>query len=172
MIDVCSADGMLTKGDDPHVPNWSSSEDMEYFLAMRDSFRLLIMGRATYEVMRPSPEAERMRVVLTGKPEQFAAKAVPDQLEFSAASPGEIVQQLESRGYNEALLLGGGHINGAFLQAGLVTELHLTIEPVLFGAGVPLLGGLPADISLQLLSYKQLNERGTLLLHYSITATA
>jgi dihydrofolate reductase len=150
------------------VTHWSSKEDWEQFLALRQQYDLLVMGRKTYDAVLPTPEADRLRVVLTSHPDEYAAAVVPGQLEFSALRPKELIAALEARGYTSLLLLGGGKVNGAFLAAGLGDELYLTIEPVVFGNGVPLLSATDVTISLKLLESQQLNEQGTLLLHYAI----
>jgi len=167
LADVASADGFITKGDAPNVSHWSSKEDWEHFLALRQQYELVVMGRKTFEAVQPKPEVGRLRVVLTSHPDDYAVVAVTGQLEFSALTPEELVASLKARGYNSMLLVGGGAINGAFLAAGLADELYLTIEPTLFGNGTPLLGNAAVDVALRLLESRQLNDQGTLLMHYA-----
>ena len=67
------------------------------------------------------------------------------------------------------LLLGGSHINSLFLDAHLINELHLTIEPKLFTTGQPLFQPFSkSSINLQLIDSRQLNSKGTLHLRYQI----
>ena len=88
-------------------------------------------------------------------------------LEFTNESPKILTQRLEKK-YNTMLLVGGGEINALFLKSKLVNELHLTLEPLLFGTGKPLVAPLPLDISPKLISSKKINARGTLSLVYKI----
>ena len=136
-------------------------------MALRQQYELVVMGRKTFEAVQPKPEVGRLRVVLTSHPDDYAVVAVTGQLEFSALTPEELVASLKARGYNSMLLVGGGAINGAFLAAGLADELYLTIEPTLFGNGTPLLGNAAVDVALRLLESRQLNDQGTLLMHYA-----
>jgi dihydrofolate reductase len=53
-----------------------------------------------------------------------------------------------------------------FLAAGLVDEVYLTIEPVLFGQGIPFTRE-PLRVPLKLLDTTNLNA-STVLLHYAI----
>ncbi len=79
-------------------------------------------------------------------------------------------------GFERIVLCGGGILNGAFLQAGLISELYQVIYPGIDGlAGVNTLfecvgrpGDLPAaDVSLQLLSCREVRA-GLVLLHYRV----
>lgn len=172
LVSVQSLDGKMTRGSDPHVHHWSSDEDFKQFTAMRDAHNLIVMGRKTYEAihstMRPRPGT--LRIVLTSKPEQFAEDVVLGALEFTNESADALIARLEAAGYTEILLAGGGLANAAFLQAGLVTDLYVTIEPYLFGQGAEMVGAQAMDMRLKLESATQLNERGTLLLHYTVEA--
>jgi dihydrofolate reductase len=172
MVAVSSVDGRLTAGADPQISHWSSKEDWDHFLQIMSQHTAVVMGRKTYEAAKPAPQPERLRVVLTRHPEEFRAATVPGQLEFSSLSPVELVRDLEARGHDALMLVGGGEINAAFVGAGLVDELYLSIEPVAFGGGVTLLGKTPLFCNLQLLGMEQLNDRGTLLLHYRLADRA
>jgi dihydrofolate reductase len=58
---------------------------------------------------------------------------------FIDKKPGEILSLLEARGHTEAVIIGGTATVDAFMKAGLVHELILVVEPVLFGKDLPLL---------------------------------
>ncbi|HKR81575.1 MAG TPA: dihydrofolate reductase [Candidatus Saccharimonadales bacterium] len=170
MVTVQSLDGKLTHGDNPNVHAWNSDADAEHWKKLRDAAKLIVMGRKTYEAMAPhmNHDGSKLRVVVTSQPEQFAGQAVPGALEFTNEQPAELVKRLESAGYENMLLAGGGVLNGSFLRAGQVTELYTTLEPRLFGQGAELAGTELIDVSLHLESATQLNALGTLLLHYTV----
>jgi len=71
-------------------------------------------------------------------------------------------------GITKILLGGGTKINSEFLKAGLVDEIHLTIEPKIFGAGQKFVDHYNLDINLELIECTKMNEKGTLLLKYKI----
>lgn len=164
---VMSADGRITKGDIGQAHHWSSKEDFAFFSELIAQHDALVMGRKTYEVVNPKPTPDKLRLVLTTQPERFAEQVIPNSLEFMKATPKEVVQELDKRGHKQALLVGGAPVHAEFLREGLVDELHLTIEPLLFGAGLPLIDGA-LDIAMNLLEVRQLNAQGTLLLHYAV----
>jgi dihydrofolate reductase len=65
-----------------------------------------------------------------------------------SGEPTEIVKQLKSRRFEHAYIDGGITIQ-RFLAAGCIDRLVITRVPVLIGAGIPLFGTVPGDISLR-----------------------
>ena len=69
--------------------------------------------------------------------------------------------------YETVAVLGGTKTYTWFLENDLLDELYITIEPIVFGRGLPLFeSSEDINVQLKLESTKQLNEKGTLLLHY------
>jgi len=79
-----------------------------------------------------------------------------------------LVKRLESKGYKEALLTVGGKLSSLFFQKKLINEFYLTLEPKIFGKGIPMVAESDLDVSFQLQSSKKLNKKGSLLLKYSV----
>jgi len=150
-----TADGKIAKTEG-HLADWTSPEDKKSFIAETKKAGLIIMGRSTYETIgRPLPG--RLNLILTSSPDRFKDKEKKGLLEFTKGTPAEIAEQLEERGFKEAILGGGGKTNQDFIKAGMVDELLLTIEPKLFGQGVGLFSD-SLDINLKLLELNKLNE--------------
>ncbi len=174
LVMVQSINGKITRGEDSNVPAWTSAEDTEHFHSMVDRASLIIMGRHTYEAAKSSIKHKdgTLRVVVTSSPTNYQGEEVPHTLEFTDEKPEELIERLEKVGYTHGLLVGGGVLNSAFLSAGLVDDIYLTIEPHMFGVGRPLIEEANLDISLKLLESKKLNDQGTLLLHYQVVKTS
>jgi dihydrofolate reductase len=120
------------------------------------------MGRSTYETMsRPLPE--RLNVVMTHHPPQ----TVPAGVEFTSDPPRRILERLGERGYSTVAVTGGAQVYRAFLEAGLVDELWLTIEPLAFGEGIGLFGDATLAQRFTLLEVQRLNA-SSLHLRYSV----
>ncbi|HUC20583.1 MAG TPA: dihydrofolate reductase family protein [Candidatus Polarisedimenticolaceae bacterium] len=170
MAAVCSVDGKMTRGNDPAITSWTSAEDLHHFRGMVGSHGAIVMGRKTYEAARRSfhHNPDKRRIVLTHEPERFADVAAAGELEFTAESPARLTQRLQNERVASLLVVGGGEVNAAFLAAGLIDELYLTIEPLLFGSGTSLAGTHLLETQLELISLTRLNPRGSLLLHYRI----
>ena len=65
------------------------------------------------------------------------------------------------------LLVGGGETNTLFMRFSLVNEIHLTLEPVVFGNGKNLVAEDDLEMKFKLKSIEKLNSRGTLHLIYT-----
>lgn len=168
LIAVMSLNGKITKGDLP-PSDWASSEDQSFFGQMIDKHNFIVMGRKTYLQSKEKIKLQKgkLRIVLTKNPNHFQNEVVAGQLEFSSEGPKELIQRISKLGCTELLLVGGSHINSAFLGADLITDWFLTIEPLIFDSGLNLFSQKKSFKKLQLHSVKQLNSNGSLLLHFS-----
>ncbi|WP_170783428.1 RibD family protein [Ruegeria lacuscaerulensis] len=72
---------------------------------------------------------------------QSVDKARPDHVEVITLpcthwiSPAQILNALQQRGLNRILIEGGGITIAKFLEANLLTHLHVAVAPLLIGAG-------------------------------------
>lgn len=180
-----SLDGWITRhelaGD-----AFTSEADKIHFRAEIRACDACVMGEATYEVskdrLRPQVLPGLRRIVWTRRPEAHAAEAVPGVLEFTAEAPAETVVRLRADGRRRCALLGGGRVNAAWLEAGLVDEVCVTVESRIFGFGTPLAGIAPhatssagahdrgpaLDVNLELIEARTLAAGGPVLLRYAI----
>lgn len=158
-----SVNGKITHSNTLSRLNWSSPEDAELFNKLKKKHSLIVMGRKTYIANKKHIKLQNniLRVVFTRNPEKYCDNEVTDQLEFVNTSPKKLIQNLESRGYTKMLLLGGSEVNALFFKNNLIDQLHLTIEPYLFGLGKPISSDEELAVQLQLTSIKKLNDRGT-----------
>ncbi|HXB30351.1 MAG TPA: hypothetical protein VNW49_11060, partial [Puia sp.] len=56
----------------------------------------------------------------------------------------------------------------SFLQAQLIDEIWLTIEPKIFGVGDNFATGTKLDIDLHLIQSEKVNDQGTLITKYAV----
>ncbi len=164
LIAAISADGFIAQSADQLSFDWTSKEDKQFFVSKTKEIGIVVMGRKTFETFG-KPLKDRRLIVLTSQifPEQ--AQRV-EGLEFTSESPLDLVTRLEAEGITQLAVCGGATIYSQFLRAGLVNELYLTVEPVLFGQGI-LLAPDGGAIQMKLLDSKQLGEK-SVLLHFSI----
>lgn len=168
IVAVVSANGKLTRGNDPDIYRWTSKKDQDFFFSLISKSKLIVMGSGTYQSVKPNikNKKSRLRIVLTRSPEKYKHEQIPGVLEFSSETPRQLYDRMID--YTEMLLVGGAKVYSSFMKAGLVDEIYLTIEPVVFSSGKPLFNDDDFETDLELLSMEQLNTKGTLLLKYRI----
>ena len=134
---------------------------------MLKSYPLHIMGAKTYEYFKPNPVQPTHIIVLTRHPEKYQAEAKIGQLDFIDLDIQTLLATY-SRKYKSCLILGGSTIYSEFIDANLVDELYITVEPCVFESGTTL---LTRNRSLEALNLpnpiiKKLNKQGTELRQY------
>lgn len=163
LVMAMSLDGYITNRADGLV-DWTSKEDKKHFVAITKQAGVVICGRKTFALYE-KPLPGRLNVVMTRNPD--LTKNIPEALEFTNQDPVTLLNNLADRGYKTVALTGGADINSLFLSLGLVDELYITIEPLLFGSGKRLSTDINEIFRLELLDNKMLNEH-TVLLHYKV----
>lgn len=165
LLAAMSIDGFIAPADKEALPSttWTSKEDWRFFTKRSKELGTLIMGSATFETIR-RPLAERQLVVLTSQPQRYASYS-DSSLTFTDEAPAALLARLANQGIEQVALCGGAKVYGQFLQADLVDELQLTVEPYIFGRGIKL-----CDVSLEqqwrLVEQQPLNEQGTVAWRY------
>lgn len=163
IIAAISVDGLMGAHDTQSSLEWRSKEDGLSFNELTRAAGVLVMGSATYKTFRVkrAPPGRRL-IIYTHDPSSISGEGI----ETTAEDPKTLVDRLAAEGYPALAVCGGAMINSLLLDAGLVDELYLTIEPVVFGGGVPLLKN-PSVAKLRLLESTPLNAH-SLLLHYAV----
>jgi dihydrofolate reductase len=145
-----SVDGFLARLD--HALDFLDSGEQEPhgFEEFYASVDVVVIGRKTFEVVLTFAKwfyGKKPVVVLSSCPLDFSS-VKGGVVEHMSGKPTEIVKQLKSRGFKHAYIDGGITIQ-RFLAAGCIDRLVITRVPVLIGAGIPLFGAVPRDISLR-----------------------
>ncbi len=146
-----------------HFTDWTSPEDKTFLRSLLDKSDVVVIGNKTYKTAE-GPLSKRNCVVFT--------RAVPDTerrsgnlLYYNADGPSPIEAVLEP--YRTVALLGGTRIYSYFLERNLIDDLYLTIEPVVFGSGLDIFEcNNETMLHFRLAAVKELNQKGTVLLHY------
>ena len=130
-IAVMSIDGCLTKHD-IEGPGFASEADQRFFSRSLRTFDCALMGGASFRAARDrivaNPRPNHLRMVLTRDPNRFTADAKPGELEFRSDAPAPAIRHLADRGLRRCALVGGGRLITGALQAGLLSELWITLE--------------------------------------------
>jgi dihydrofolate reductase len=161
-----SLDGFIARSDGRI--DWLSiverpGEDYGY-QAFFDTIDTLVVGRKTYETalgFDQWPYAGKRCVVMTS-----STPAAKHGETFYAGDPAALVDRLTSEGAKR-IYVDGGDVIRQFVAAGLVTDMTLSILPILLGEGARLFGGTGRDVRLDLVSSRAF-ESGLVQLEYRL----
>jgi len=144
-----SLDGFLARPDGSldWLPQPETGEDYGWaeFLSGVDA---LVMGRSTFEKVLEFdawPYEGTPVIVLSRSLDRVPAH-LEAHAEIRAGAPQELLQQLAAEG-RRRVYVDGGRVIQSLLRDDLIDELVLSRIPVLIGAGIPLFGELPNDLS-------------------------
>jgi dihydrofolate reductase len=167
-----TADGFIAHEDD----SWGAfmqerlvkdGEHVADYFASFATYDTVVMGRRTYEpglrmgVTDPYPTMETY--VFTRSLKQSPNPRV----KLVAEDAQGVIRGLKARPGKDIYLAGGASFASMLLEAGLVDEVVLKLNPVLLGAGIPLVTRLRSVSSLELLSTK-VYRNGVVLLRYAV----
>ena len=157
--------GFIAKKNDD--TSWVSATEWKSFRAMIKKTGNIIIGKRTYDIMVRGNEIKQLEnvliVVMTHEPFTPMTKNT-----VIAKTPSAALTLMKGHGFTRALVAGGGATNGSFLKEGLVNDIYLDIEPLLFNNGIPLCGIVPMNISLLLKDVKKISKN-EVQLHYAVT---
>nr|AIA16350.1 Dihydrofolate reductase [uncultured bacterium] len=163
LVAAVTANGFIARSTN-ELADWTSKEDKKFFVEETKKHGVMIMGRTTFATIgKPLPG--RRIVVLTEKPEEV--QVVEGSVETASGDLKTIIDGLSKRGYASCVIAGGSNVYSQFLNAGLVNELALTFEPVMFTSGVRLAEKLERELQLEVKSVEKLGENA-ILARYSV----
>ncbi|MCR5782556.1 MAG: hypothetical protein K6G90_07430 [Clostridia bacterium] len=154
---VVSRNGVYAVDGSTDISGFSSHEDREFFLSSLRSFDACIMGARSCSHEVPVkrkyvlthddlPDADERTTVLSG-------------------TPAEVYERIRADGNKRTALIGGAVTDIGFLEAGLVDEMFITVEPVNVPDGLVFdYGPYLDDFTLE--EIIPLNETGTKVFKY------
>lgn len=158
---AASVDGRISLSSKT-LPHWTSKEDWKFFQKSLSRIDAVVVGRNTYQAA-----ADRLRkrkaFVLSSRP-----KTVRHRGTVTFVNPANVNLTQLFREYRTVAVLGGGAVYRFMLEKGLLDEIFVTVEPLIFGRGKEMFVGGTRTTRVSLLSVRRLNRTGTLLLHYEI----
>lgn len=165
ILTAVTIDGKIAKNSGHLSTRWTSSEDKNHLHAILDECDLIVVGNNTYKTAY-RPLRRRNCLVFTRSVKTLAQKN-PKCLYFNPSAVDFKKWLVESQ-HKKIAILGGTATYNLFLEKKLITDIYLTIEPVIFGSGLGLFDTKLKNFQrFKLLSIKKLNPRGSILLHYT-----
>jgi dihydrofolate reductase len=142
--------------------------DEEFFAMAREllgSVGAILFGRATYEHMAaywPSAAKDEIADKMNGLPKivfsRTLKKAVWNNSRLVKGDAGAEVSKLKKQSGKDMVILGSAMLANSLLQAGLIDEYRVVLNPVLIGAGNPLFKGIRERLRLKLQNTKLLKS--------------
>jgi dihydrofolate reductase len=160
IIAAQSLDGYISPLSHTNSMSWTSGADKEFFKKKTKEAGVVIMGKTTFETIGKALP-DRKTIVYS------STSIEVEDVETTTLSPQELFIKLEQEGYSEVAICGGSSIYSLFFNSGLVSKLYITLEPIIFGEGIPLFKDIEQS-KLSLLSSTPLDQNA-LLLEYQIT---
>ncbi|MBI4713704.1 dihydrofolate reductase [Candidatus Uhrbacteria bacterium] len=164
LLAAISANGKIAEHEGQTSLDWTSKEDLHFFVEKTKEIGVLIMGRKTFDTIGKPLKGRRVIVMTKEEREVMEENEGGGKVEFTNEQPRELLERLQKEGIESVVIAGGSSIYSQFLRVGLITELYLTVEPVLFGDGIPLATGFER-INLSFVDSTLLGD-GSVLLHF------
>lgn len=162
-----SLDGFLA-GPDESIDWLRHSDDVAKIAA--ESFRgvdAMLMGRKTWAFAQRMGGGPPMKGVTTYVFSRTLERA--GDAELVSEDAAEFVRRMKVEEGGGILVMGGGELGSALLDAGLVDEIGFSVHPVLLGGGAPAFRPFSHRIQLELIEARQI-ARECVLLRYKVLA--
>ena len=161
-----SSDGFISRTTDEPPQVWASAEEQELFFRDVEAADWAIMGRNTHEA---ADKPHRRRIIFSSR---ISGWQRPTQLWLDPChlTPDDLAQAVsEVHPFEKALILGGTRVHDWFLAHRAIDKVHLTVEPVRFGEGLPVFSSQAShdpevifrQAGFEVLREAQLNSSGT-----------
>ena len=147
---ACSLDGFIAGPN--HEVDWLQWSDDVAAISKSVWSRVdtVLMGRKTYDVAVANGTRAYPGVTNYVFSQTLAPAAAPE-VTVVADDAVAFVRALKEQPGTGICLLGGGELARSLLDADLIDELGVNIQPVILGSGIPLLPGASARHSLKLI---------------------
>ncbi|MCA1785082.1 MAG: dihydrofolate reductase family protein, partial [Desulfobacteraceae bacterium] len=133
LLMAMTLDGKIARGHTELV-NWTGKQDKQYFVKVTRKAGVVVMGSRTFDTIG-YPLPGRKNIVMT---RDKTRKSDDDNLVFTDQSPGQIITDLKHQGFEQIAIIGGSVVNSLFAKENLITQIHVTLVPAVFGQGLSL----------------------------------
>ncbi|MBW4061622.1 dihydrofolate reductase family protein [Candidatus Saccharibacteria bacterium] len=140
-----SLDGYIA--DDQGQSDWVTSDDAGMFDDLVQQSKAVIVGRKTFDQFKGElyPVTGATTYVITNNTKRASDDPA---VVYVAGGALEVMRSLSADGRTQAVLSGGGEINGLFAAANLIDEAWVSVYPLILGSGTKLMGSYAGRLRL------------------------
>ncbi len=162
---ACTVDGLIAHTDGS-IDGFMGPETDFDFVGSLQAFDVVLMGRKTYELSRRlghSTDPNKANYVFSR-----TMKESPDKNVVIVSEQAIDLVRALKRGAGKGIwLCGGAELATTLLAEGLLDEIILKVNPILFGAGIALFSRAIKQAELELIESKTYSN-SYLVLHYRV----
>lgn len=154
-----SFDFFLPEG--PHIAD---------YIETLKSYGTVLMGRRTYEIGLAAGVTDPYPFLKSYVFSRTMKQSPNDRVVLVTENAAEVVEKLKSEPGatdEDIYFCGGADLAKTLFAAGLIDEVILKVNPVLLGAGIPLVSALPSPLPLELADHK-IYTNGVILATYRV----
>ena len=129
----------------------------------------MLMGRKTFEFaqrMGGGPPVKGVTTYVFSRTLEHLPKGVRGELVSEEVT--EFVRRMKNEPAGKILVMGGGELGSALIEAGLVDEIGFSIHPVLLGSGVPAFRPIEHRIELKLFEARAITPECVLVRYHVV----
>ncbi|MBI5135429.1 dihydrofolate reductase family protein [Candidatus Uhrbacteria bacterium] len=149
-------------------PVWASAEDQKFFRTMLARADAVVVGRNTYAASKGLLRGKSVYLFSRRGRSPSRHSGLTRMTEPIVINPKQANLRAMLKKHRQVCILGGAMVYQTMLDAGLIDDLYVTIEPLIFGHGKPMFDGGKQTKQFRLLSARRLNKDGALLLRYAV----
>lgn len=163
IYNAVSLDGYISGPE--QYEDWISGNDEKYFEDMCEKADLIIMGSKTFDLNRELyPVPGKQNVVFTSRPEE---RTEIEGVTFTSEEPISLIRAHEGE---NVLVAGGGKLNATLLKSKIVTNISVSVHPIILGEGIRQFDGIDHNALTKLtkIGEEDLGD-GVILIHYTVS---
>jgi len=140
----------------------------------------LLFGHRTYEMMKfwSTPQAQEVMPEIASymnEKRKIVASHAPfepgwQNVQVGSGDVPATVKALKEQPGQDILIFGSNNLCVSLIQAGLLDECQIQVNPVVFGAGTTLFQGLPQKLDLKLIETRPFPSGAVLLVYQPVYA--
>jgi dihydrofolate reductase len=158
-----------------HDLSWANDDFAAFSPEQSMDVDTILLGRKTYDMMKsfwPTPQAETLAPGVARFMNE-TRKLVASRRDFEPGWENVTVihdavadvKPLRAQPGNDIIILGSNTLCASLVQAGLIDEIQVMVNPVVLGTGTSLFAGLPEKVKLMLVEARPFSAGRVLLIY-------